>query len=258
MLRPKRLASKVSVPFFIVAALLASPVCGQQPETYLSSGSMTSTALKVKRCEDFALGAMDQAHWNEIAWVPLTQLDSGLYTYRSEFKACYSKTGIYVLFRGEDSKITTKDYDNFDNIFNGDVFEVFLQPDPNVSVYLEYEVNAMDKELLLALSRVDGKLNAWVPRSRETKHAAGIKKHVSVEGGGQKIDGQITGWLAEIYFPYTALGLLPGVPPKPGSLWHANFCRLDYDDGSMVKWSWSPGIRKSFHELEAYQSILFE
>jgi len=59
------------------------------------------------------------------------------------------------------------------------------------------------------------------------------------------------------FFPYRILNPLLNVPPVSGTRWNANFCRLDYDSGSMVKWAWSP-VEKSFHEYKKYFSILFE
>lgn len=59
-------------------------------------------------------------------------------------------------------------------------------------------------------------------------------------------------------FPNELLELLPNVPPKSGVVWNANFYRIDYDTGKMIKWSWSPTIEKSFHELEHFGQIKFE
>jgi len=216
----------------------------------------TPETLKVKKCTDFELTGSDvNPAWQKTQWVKLNKLDPGSDHYETQFKILYSNTGIYVIFRGRDNKITTDNYQDFENIFNGDVFEVFFHPDPSRNLYFEYEVNALDKELILVLSRFKGTTNSCVPwKSRKN----GIKSIVQVSGGSKEIHGHIKSWQAEIYFPYTALGILPGIPPERGSVWKANFCRLDYDTGVMIKWSWSPGIKQSFHELEQFQSIQFE
>jgi len=65
-------------------------------------------------------------------------------------------------------------------------------------------------------------------------------------------------WSAEIFFPYEILALLPGVPPKSGSQWKGNFCRIDYDSGKMIQWSWSKKIVKDFHEVQHFGTIIFE
>ncbi len=81
---------------------------------------------------------------------------------------------------------------------------------------------------------------------------------VDVVGGKAEVGGSIKTWTAEVFFPYTILGLLTNVPPVSGMIWNANFCRLDYDSGYMIKYSWSPAIQKSFHEIDKFQSIKFE
>src|SRR6185437_10991697 len=130
-------------------------------------------------------------------WHPLTRLDSDGLNYATRFKILYSAKGIYVLFDGEDNRITTSFDQDFQDLFKADVFEVFSHPDTTMPLYLEYEINALNKEL---------------------------------------------------FFPYGIFSSLQNVPPASGTVWHANFYRLDYDSGSMVKWSWAP-IEHSFHEF---------
>ncbi len=219
-----------------------------------TTGSDVKKVLLVKRCNDFAItSAGSDPAWASVAWNKLTLLDSTQQPYATRFKLLYSGTGIYVLFEGADKKITTSDYKDSDNIFNGDVFEVFFHPDKAVRVYYEYEVNALGRELILAIASKPGLgYNSWIPRR------SGVKKMVKVNGGTQEIGGSIDSWTAEIFFPYSGMGLLPKVPPVSGDQWNANFCRLDYDSGKMIKWSWTPSIKTSFHELEAFHAIKFE
>jgi len=215
--------------------------------------------LLVRKCNDFAItGKGNNAEWAKAEWKQLTKLDEGGKPNATRFKILYSSTGIYVLFQGDDEKITTKPYKDFESIFNGDVFEVFFHPDPDVNVYFEYEVNHLGKELILSISNINGKFTPWIPRHNDGVHRTGIQRMVDVAGGEKEIDSAISSWSAEIFFSYTGLGLLPKVPPVSGTQWNANFCRLDYDTGSMIKWSWTPSITKSFHELDKFLSIKFE
>jgi len=219
-----------------------------------STGRPDAAPLLVKKCNDFELtGQGIDPAWNAATWNPLTMLDSSENAYETKFKILYSSSGLYVLFQGADKKITTKLYKDFDSIFNGDVFEVFFHPDPGTGVYYEYEVNHLGKELILTISTVgENGYQSWVPRR------SNVKKIVNIVGGEKEIDSSIRSWTAEIFFPYSALGLLPRVPPASGSIWNANFCRLDYDSGKMIKWSWSAAIKTSFHELDAFKTIKFE
>jgi hypothetical protein len=234
----------------VFASLVTASGQGQQE---------SQAALLVRKCNDFAItGKGSDPEWTKAAWNQLTKLDDGGRPNDSKFKILYSATGIYVLFQGDDEKITTKPYKDFESIFNGDVFEVFFHTNPDAKVYFEYEVNHLGKELILTISNVNNKYLSWIPRNNEGVHRTGIQKLVEIAGGNNEIGSTISSWSAEIFFPYSGLGLLPDVPPSSGTQWNANFCRLDYDTGSMIKWSWTPSIEKSFHELDKFRSIKFE
>lgn len=245
---------------FVLTVMGKVHVFAQQKSVHVNSAiTRDQAALRVHACLDFKLSGTGKGEaWHNAEWNTLTLLDSGEVDYASEFKILYSTTGIYLLFRGQDTKITTKDYADNESIFKGDVFEAFFHPNPGLPEYFEYEVNQMDKQLILMIGKVDGKGYSWIPWHNNPNSSTGIKKMVNVEGGRQQPGSSITSWSAEVFFPYVALGLLPNVPPSSGTTWNANFCRLDYDSGNMIKWSWSPTIETSFHELEKFRIIMFE
>lgn len=251
------LKSKMLIYVVVVLILIFND--GFLISAVMAQSTNSQESLIVRKCDDFDItGKGDNQEWNKTQWTVLTKLDEGSEGYESKFKILSSSNGIYVLFHSLDDKITTKDYKDFESIFNGDVVEVFFHPDPQVTVYFEYEVNPLDKELILMLSNLNGQNHkSWIPWHHGGKNGTGILKKVNVVGE-QKVNGGIKSWSAEIFFPYGTLGLLPNVPPKSGTAWNANFCRLDYDTGKMIKWSWTPTIEKSFHELEKFQSIKFE
>ena len=79
-----------------------------------------------------------------------------------------------------------------------------------------------------------------------------------LDTGGKKIaNAAITSWSAELFFPYDLFRPLGNVPPASGTFWNANFYRLDYDSGKMIKWAWGP-VQNSFHELNKFRRIKFE
>lgn len=214
--------------------------------------------LPVERCDDFEItGNGNNQFWNAAEWNVLTKIDKWGRDYETKFKVLASSSGIYILFYGEDDKITTKDYGDMEKIWNGDVFEVFFHPNPKETVYYEYEVNQFEKQLVLTISDPDGGL-AWAPFNEYGKERYGVRNKVEISGGVKKLNGNIESWSAEVFLSYRSLGLLPNVPPKSGTVWNANFCRLDYDTGNMVKWSWTPTIESSFHELDKFRSIIFK
>lgn len=213
--------------------------------------------LLVRKVLDFELtGDGSSGEWQKVQWNTLTKLDQGGKDYETRFKILYSSTGIYVLFNGTDDKITTTYDEDMSDMYNGDVFEVFFHPNPDVRNYFEYEVNQLDKELILLLTNSNGKSYSWAPWHYENNRR--LRKVVKVVGGEAKSEATIKSWTAEVFFPNELLELLPNIPPKSGAVWNANFYRLDYDSGNMIKWSWSPTIKKSFHELENFGQIKFE
>lgn len=212
--------------------------------------------LLVKKCADFNLtGNGDDKEWNKSEWHLLNKLDSGGPDYESKFKILYSAKGIYLLFSGSDRKITTRYKEDFDDLFKGDVFEVFFHPNLNLPFYFEYEINHLNKELLLLIPRFNGSFHGWMPWHYDGGRK--VKKVVRVSGGRPEINASIKGWTAELFFPNELLKTFTDVLPVSGTVWNANFYRLDYDSGNMIKWAWSP-VERSFHEYKRFGAIQFE
>ena len=208
--------------------------------------------LKVKKTADFEIdGKGTHPNWELTSWVPLIQLDSGVSEYDTKFKTIYSNTGIYVFFTGNDKKITSKYYNDFENLFNADVFEVFFHPEPKTPIYLEYEVNAHNAELVLLIPNLKNKVNGWIPW-HYTENKKVVKKVFVHEQNNEMYK-----WSAELFFPYSIFSPLENTDIKKGTCWNANFYRLDYDSGKMIKWAWSP-VKASFHEFNRFGVIQFD
>ena len=208
---------------------------------------------RVLFCKDFHItGNGDDKVWAKTEWTHMEKLDSGGKDYLSRFKILCSETGIYVLFNGEDDLLTTFDNPDFTKIFQADVFELFFHPDPSAPCYFEYQINALNKELILFAINRQGEISTYTPWPYESNK---VEKSVYVLG--DKLPGaKILGWSAEVFIPFKLLSSINNCPPKHGEVWKANFCRLDYDSGNMIKWAWAP-IDTSFHELDRYYNLVF-
>lgn len=223
---------------------------------FTNTNFFIDTALLVHRYNDFSVtGKGDNEVWQKTNWVTLKKLDAGGKNYESKFKILYSQKGIYVLFSGDDDRITSTYESDFDDLYNADVFEVFFHPDKQVPAYFEYEINPLDKELVLLILNTHGKFAGWLPWNYKGEKR--VIKKVKITGGEMKPGASIKHCTAELFFPYQLLNPLHNVPPASGMRWNANFCRLDYDSGNMIKWSWAP-VKESFHEFEKYLPIVFE
>ena len=221
----------------------------QQP---LKAQLIKPDTLDIVYTKDFSLdGTGVNYNWGKAHSISLQQLDEGLQGYETKFKVMYSAKGIYVLFTGKDLKSTSSYKNDFDDLYNADVFEVFLHPDPSTPLYFEYEVSPKDKELVLLIPNIDGKIMGWLPWHYEGERK--VKKKIAFSYENK----QLIGWSVELFFPYALLSPMRNIPPTKGTIWHGNFYRLDYDAGPMVKWAWSP-VEKSFHEVKRFGVLRFE
>lgn len=246
----KKAFISVHIAFIITTFLFSCNVIAQ------NSAVGKIKTLIVKKCADFDItGNGSNPEWGKTEWNLMTKLDTGGHNYESKFKILYSSAGIYVLLNGKDNKITTRFNKDFENLFEGDVFEVFFHTNPKSPVYLEYEINQLNKELVLIIPNFKGKFYGWIPWHYEDERR--MKKMVDIAGGKMETGADITSWSAELFFPYKLFNPLENVPPVSGTVWNANFYRIDYDGGNMSEWSWAP-VKSSFHEFEKFWPIKFQ
>jgi hypothetical protein len=211
--------------------------------------------VSVKPADDFEVtGLGDHAAWRQAEWTTMRRRQPDGHPYDTRFKVLYSNTGVYFLMEGTDRKLTATMAEDFLDLWNEDVFEVFLWPDERHPVYFEYEISPLNHELAILIPNLGGQFLGWRPW-----HYAGdriTRKATSVMGGPKQSQASIQGWRAEFFFPYKLLTPLQNVPPKAGTRWRANFYRMDYDDGKRTQWNWAP-VGPSFHEYEKFGELLF-
>ncbi len=212
--------------------------------------------LIVNHCADFELnGKGDNPQWNNVGWTRMSLLNETDVNLETKFKMLYSETGIYVLSYCEDNLISTSYENDQDDIWEADVFEVFLHTDPNNPVYFEYEINPLNTELVLLIPNNEGDFMGWAPWHYEGERK--IRKAVHIMGGKAETGAKIKGWTAEMFFPYALFKGFKNSPPKPGTEWKGNFYRMDYDTGKRISWCWAP-IEKTFHEYKKFRPIFFK
>ena len=132
------------------------------------------TPMIIHSCSNFVVtGKGDDPQWNKASWVPLAKIDKSGAVDSTKYKVLYSSTGIYVLFQGADEKLNSAYANDFDNLFNADVFEVFFHPYPQEPVYFEYEISPLEKELVLLILNRNGKFGGWTPWHYEGENKVG-------------------------------------------------------------------------------------
>ena len=213
-------------------------------------------ALEIIKSPDFEVtGSGTDKNWESANWIPIPQRSSFGPGLETKIKVLYSDTGIYFLFYCQDKKLTASMTEDFMDLWNEDVVEVFLWTDEGLPLYLEYELSPLNVELPILVPNNKGKFTGWRPwhyeGDRKTRHAT------SVQGGAKENGASIDSWMAEFFIPYALLKPLGQVPPQPGTKWRANMYRCDYDSGEMDMWTWQP-IEKTFHEYEKFGTFLFK
>lgn len=212
--------------------------------------------LHVKPTDDFEVsGAGAAAAWKAADWIPLRRRDADGLPYDARFKMLYSATGLYVLFDGTDRTLTTTGRPDFSNLWEEDVFEIFLWTDESAPIYFEYEISPLGFELPILVSNNGGTFMGWLPWYYLNERR--IRKATSATGGTKGKGAAVRGWTAEVFIPY---GLFKGInnsPPRPGTRWRANVYRVDYDDGKQTQWDWSP-VGPSFHEYRKFGVLVFD
>jgi hypothetical protein len=229
-------------------------VAGRSPDA-AQAQAQTRPQLSVKLTADFEVtGTGENSSWAGAEWVPLRRRQSDGHPYDSRFKMLYSTSGLYFLMEGTDRKLTATMTEDFMDLWNEDVFEVFLWTDERYPVYLEYEISPLNHELPILIPNFGGRFLGWRPWHYDGDRRT--RKATSTIGGPKESQASIQGWRAEVFIPYSLLRPLQNVPPKPGTRWRANFYRMDHDDGRHTQWEWA-SVGPSFHEYEKFGDLLF-
>lgn len=211
--------------------------------------------LTVKKTSDFILtGDGTAANWADTGWINIPVRQNTSNTLATRLKTVYSETGIYFLFFCEDNKLTATITEDFGNLYDEDVVEIFLWTDEAVPLYFEYELSPLNYELPILVPNNKGVFFGWKPwkyeAERKTRH------QTSVEGGKKESNAAVKSWMAEFFIPFALLTPLNQVPPKSGTQWRANFYRIDYDTIYTI-WQWQP-TSGNFHEYHKFGTIVFE
>lgn len=225
------------------------------PETVGGNVSEDLPETIVATTEDFDLTGDGSAQaWERGEWIPLKRRGEGGLEYETRVKLLYSTNGLYVLMDGSDSLLTATMTDDFLDLWNEDVFEVFLWTDQAYPVYFEYEISPLGHELPILIPNFQGEFLGWRPWHYEGERLT--RRATATRDGPRESGATISGWSAEVFIPWALLEPLQGVPPQAGSVWRANFYRVDYDGGIHTSWYWSP-VSGTFHEFQRFGILRF-
>lgn len=210
-------------------------------------------SINVEFTPDFTVSCDNLSkNWEKATWVTLDPNHADSRTTR--IKLLYSSTGIYCLFQNGDKNITVSGRKkDFDSLWVEDVVEAFLWPDTSMSVYFEYELSPLNRELVLIIPNFNGTFVGWQPWQY---HGDRKIKHCTKVLPAQRSGVGVKDWYAEFFIPYALLFPMVKEPPSSGAVWRANFYRADYDDNKTIEWSWKR-TEKTFHEYRKFGRLTF-
>jgi hypothetical protein len=218
------------------------------------------TVLTIRKTTDFEVnGEGTNANWEKAAWFDLTvqkgpsQPAPGK-QFSTRVKVLYSDKGIYFLYHCLDEKLTATITEDYGALFKEDVVEVFLWPDTDFPIYLEYEVSPLNYELPILVPNIKGRAQGWKPWHYDDRNR--VRHATSVQGGPKKSMAVISGWKAEFFIPFDLMNPIAKGTPQPGTKWRGNFYRIDYDTPTTYySWKQTSG---SFHDFKKYGTLIFE
>jgi hypothetical protein len=202
--------------------------------------------LPAMRCEHRVMGAVaadpQSEPWRDMPGFAFsTAVDGAPPTQGTEVKSAWDDTDWRVLFAATDTHVWATLKERGAPLYQEEVVEVFVDPVGDLECYFEIEVNPLNAVLEVVLRR---------NRSGYVRDFAW-----RCEGLRTAVRRTETGWCAELAIPF---GSLIAEPPRPGTRWRANFCRIDRPPGVERELSaWSPPGRGTFHTPERFGWVEF-
>lgn len=216
-------------------------------------------------------GKLDEPGWNDAPWtrdfVDIEGDRKPRPRFRTRAKMLWDDQYFYVAAEMEEPHVwgTLTKHDSV--IFHDNDFEIFIDPDGDNHEYYELEINALNTEWDLFLTkpyRDSGvPVNAW--------EVPGLKTATHVIGTINDPSDRDTGWTVEFAIPWAVLAehAHRPAPPKDGDQWRVNFSRVEWQvrtDGKATtkvpgksedNWVWSPQGVIDMHWPERWGYVQF-
>jgi hypothetical protein len=221
------------------------------------TGAHELPEVRIPRTADFVFSPRQvSASWDALSWQdvgPLGELVGDAPVTRMKMQ--YSDTGLYVLVAGAARTINCTLKADFARLYEEDVVEVFVMPDPWQRMYLEYELSPLGYDVSLRVANHMGRFQGYQPW--RTPDDWCVRKQVIVSGGVAASGASISGWTMEIMIPFALCGPIASVPPRSGSVWYGNVCRIDTEGGRRRLMAWSAPRGASFHDYPRFGKLVF-
>lgn len=198
---------------------------------------------------------------DELAWTKAQELTSFSVSWEkrkahttTRARLLWDDRFLYFTAEMEDSDLYADVLDRNGPVWNNDVFELFFKPKDAERTYYEFQVNAANTPLELALpSRGAGGYHRFAPLTR-----LGMESEVRLQGTLDDWRDRDRGWTVEGRIPWRAFDASGG-RPQPGAKWRLALCRYDYSTAFETPElsSTAPLTKADFHRYEEYGTLTF-
>lgn len=229
-------------------------------ESQVASDSRATTE-DVYRCykatEDIHLdGRLDESAWSRAEviktwfWLGSNRQQA---TVETRAMLLWDNRYLYIAFDCRDEDVMSFTDQDDDDLWNGDVVELFLKPSKRLPVYYEWEIAPngalFDARHPSRSAMQDIANRRWDSGARISLRVTGTEGHP---------EDRDTGWVVEAAIPLFPFSR--DVPlPRDGTQWTFAVCRYDYSHtrGKPRMTVSSPGAEDGFHSHEVYKTIRF-
>ena len=202
-------------------------------------------------------GTLDEAAWENAATIenfsmPWLGKDNKPATKATRAKILWDRENLYISADLDDADLYADVTEHDGQIWDNDVFEVFLKPSTEKPSYYEFQVNAENTQFDCFIPR-----RGSVGRFKKM-HDFGIESAVSLRGTLDNWTDTDKGWSVEMRVPWSSF-MHTGGRPEPGAEWRFALCRYDHDvrrEQPELSTS-APLSQLSFHRHEDYAPLRF-
>jgi hypothetical protein len=265
-MRPPKISCRSSVVTLTVALAAVLPGCSARPPAAPPVAPAAAPPVAAVECRftenpPAIDGALDDDAWKHAATVdnfamPWLGRDAAGQLRKpakaTRAKLLWDHENLYISADLDDADLYA-DIDEHDGqIWDNDVFEVFLKPAADKPAYYEFQVNALNAQFDCFNPR-----RGHVGRFKKL-HEFGIESAVKLRGTLDVWTDTDAGWSVEMRIPWTSF-MHTGGRPEPGDEWRFALCRYDHDvnrEEPDLSTS-APLSKRSFHQHEDYAPLLF-
>jgi len=260
----------------MIAAMLAIPMAANKAAIPERAAAGTFPAIRSYGClrteKPPAIdGALDDDAWKAAPWsddfVDIEGESKPRPTHRTRMKMLWDANNLYIAAELDEPHVWGTLTERDCVIFQDNDFEVFIDPDGDGHAYGELELNVLNTQWDLLLTkpyRCGGMaIDGWDIR--------GLKTAVKVHGTPNDPHDIDIGWTVEIAWPWKNLAEMGRnhSPPKDGTRHRLDFSRVEWDieiiDGRYRKvpkrpehnWVWSPTGLIDMHRPERWGYVQY-